>query len=193
MTGGWKWLLALGLLLTVARGAVAQDSLIPVRRDAQVTSVGFRFAGTSSFSDGELGAQLAVKGRGSLYPVRRWLGNLPLIPSPGAYRFDPVELQKDVVRLRRFYQRSGFIRPRVDYEVRLDRDGALVGIVYLIDEGPWLRLRTLDLSAGGRATVPADLDGRLGRARLDAGRGAGTALRRGRARRRRDPYRGVAA
>jgi hypothetical protein len=45
----------------------------------------------------------------------------------------------------------------VDYEVRLDRDGALVGVVYLIDEGPWLRLRTLDLSAGGRATVPADL------------------------------------
>ena len=91
MTAGGKCLLALGLLLTVARGAVAQDSLIPVRRDAQVTSVGFRFAGSSSFSDGELGAQLAVKGRGSLYPVRRWLGELPLIPSPGAYRFDPVE------------------------------------------------------------------------------------------------------
>jgi hypothetical protein len=77
VTAGVKCLLALGLLLSVARGAVAQDSLIPVRRDAQVTSVGFRFAGTSSFSDGELGAQLAVKGRGSLYPVRRWLGDLP--------------------------------------------------------------------------------------------------------------------
>src|SRR4030095_15926587 len=104
VTAGGKCLLAFGLLLTMARGVVAQDSLIPVRRDAQVTSVGFRFAGNRSFSDGELGAQLAVKGRGSLYPVRRWLGNLPLIPSPSAYGFDPVELQKDVVRLRRFYQ-----------------------------------------------------------------------------------------
>jgi outer membrane protein insertion porin family len=160
VTAGGKSLLALGLLLSVARSAVAQDSLIPVRRDAQVTSVGFRFAGSSSFSDGELGAQLAVKGRGSLYPVRRWLGELPLIPSPGAYRFDPVELQKDVVRLRRFYQRSGFIQSHIDYEVRLDRNGALVGVVYLIDEGPWLRLRTLDLRAGGGnapSAVPADL------------------------------------
>ena len=158
MSAGGKWLLALGLLLVAAApGAAAQDSLIPVRRDAQVTSVGFRFAGTSSFSDGELAAQLAVKGRGSLYPVRRWLGELPLVPSPGAYRFDPVEVQKDVVRLRRFYQRSGFIRPRIDYEIRLDRDGALAGVVYLIDEGPWLRLRTLDLRAGGSETVPDDL------------------------------------
>ncbi len=156
MKAGGKCLVALGLLLAPAQGAVAQDSLIPVRRDAQVTSVGFRFGGTSSFSDGELGAQLAVKGRGSLYPVRRWLGELPLIPSPGVYRFDPVEVQKDVVRLRRFYQRSGFIQPRIDYEIRLDRDGALAGVVYHIDEGPWLRLRTLDLSPGGR-TVPADL------------------------------------
>jgi outer membrane protein insertion porin family len=153
---GGKCLVALALLLAPAQGAVAQDSLIPVRRDAQVTSVGFRFGGTSSFSDGELAAQLAVKGRGSLYPVRRWLGELPLIPSPGAYRFDPVEVQKDVVRLRRFYQRSGFIQPRIDYEIRLDRNGALAGVVYHIDEGPWLRLRTLDVSPGGR-TVPPDL------------------------------------
>jgi len=160
VTAGGKCLVALGLLFVTARGAGAQDSLIPVRRDAQVTSVGFRFTGTSTFTEGQLGAQLAVKGRGSLYPVRRWLGELPLIPSPGFYRFDPVELQKDVVRLRRFYQRSGFIRPRVDYEVRLDRDGALVGIVFLIEEGPWLRLRTLDLRAEGGITpsaVPADL------------------------------------
>ena len=66
MTAGAKCLLALGLLLSVTRGAVAQDSLIPVRRDAQVTSVGLRFAGTSWFSDGVLGAQLAVMGSGSL-------------------------------------------------------------------------------------------------------------------------------
>jgi outer membrane protein insertion porin family len=160
VTAGGKCLLALVLLLSPAGTALAQDSLILVRRDAQVASVGFRFAGTSSFSDGELGAQLAVKGRGSLYPVRRWLGELPLIPSPGAYRFDPVELQKDVVRLRRFYQRSGFIRPRIDYDVRLDHDGALVGIVYLIDEGPWLRLRSLDLRVpygGSSSTVPPAL------------------------------------
>ena len=53
---GGGCLAALGLLLAAAQGAAAQDSLIPVRRDAQVTSVAFRFAGTSTFSDGELGA-----------------------------------------------------------------------------------------------------------------------------------------
>ena len=35
MTAGGKCLLALGVLLSVTRSAVAQDSLIPVRRDAQ--------------------------------------------------------------------------------------------------------------------------------------------------------------
>ena len=134
MTAGGKCLLALGVLLAVTRSAVAQDSLIPVRRDAQVTSVGFRFAGTSSFSDGELGAQLAVKGRGSLYPVRRWLGELPLIPSPGAYRFDPPSKR---IRLRRASVNPGTLAAhRVS---RLVAWHAVASLIRTLRGATWLR------------------------------------------------------
>ena len=132
---GVSALAALTLVATL-RVAAAQDSLLVIRPDAQVGSVGFRFPRTQSFSTVELTSHLAVKARGSLYDFRRILGKLPLIPSPGRFVFDPIELQKDVVRLRRFYGRAGYLEPRVDYEVRTNRPGSLVNIVFVIDEGP---------------------------------------------------------
>ena len=137
------------MLLATLRVAGAQDSLLAIRPEAQVGSVGFRFPGTQSFSAAELGTQLALKGRGSVYDLRRLLGRLPLIPEPGRYSFDPVELQKDVVRLRRFYGRAGFFAPRVDYDVRPNRTGTVVKVVYVIDEGPAAPLRRLEIVGPG--------------------------------------------
>jgi outer membrane protein insertion porin family len=146
------WLLALSPFLS-AGPAAAQDSLLVIRPDAQVGSVGFRFPGSRSFSESELGARIALRGRGSLYDLRRVLGELPLVPSPGRYRFDPVELQKDVVRLRQFYRRAGFARPSVDYEVRTNDPGTLVDISYVIEEGPAAVLRTVEIVGAGGSTA----------------------------------------
>ena len=60
---------------------------------------------------------------------------MPLV-SPGFYPFSPVELQKDLVRLRRFYTQSGFPRPEIAYDVTLDADRNQVRVVFLILEGP---------------------------------------------------------
>jgi outer membrane protein insertion porin family len=133
---------------------VAQDSLLAIRPDAQVGSVGFRFLGTQSFSEAELGAHIALRGRGSLYDLRRLLGELPLVPSPGRYGFDPVELQKDVVRLRQFYRRAGFARPHVDYDVRANDPGSVVDVSYVVDEGPAAGLRSVQVvGPGGSAPL----------------------------------------
>ena len=86
---------------------------------------------------------LALKGRKSLYQVRQLAAALPLIGPPPKYRFDPVELQKDVVRLTRFYQHSGFVRPAVDYELRTNDQGYVVDVEFVISEGPFVRLRDL--------------------------------------------------
>src|SRR5262245_10360108 len=137
-------LLALAQLLG-AGPAVAQDSLLAIRPDAQVGSVEFRFSGSQSFSQAELGTRIAMRGRGSLYDLRHALGELPLVPSPGRYAFDPVELQKDVVRLRQFYRRAGFARPHVDYEVRTNDPGTVVDVSYVIEEGPAAVLRTVQV------------------------------------------------
>jgi outer membrane protein insertion porin family len=148
-------LLALTHLLG-AGPAAAQDSLLAIRPDAQVGSVGFRFPGTQSFSEAELGAQLALRGRGSLYDVRRLLGELPLVPSPGRYGFDPVELQKDVVRLRQFYRRAGFARPHVDYDVRANDPGSVVDVSYVVEEGPAAVLRSVQVVGPG-GSAPLEL------------------------------------
>jgi outer membrane protein insertion porin family len=137
-------LLALSQLLG-AGPAAAQDSLLAIRPDAQVGSVEFRFSGTQSFSQAELGTRIALRGRGSLYDLRRALGELPLVPSPGRYPFDPVELQKDVVRLRQFYRRAGFAQPQVDYEVRTNDPGTVVDVSYVIDEGLAAVLRAVQV------------------------------------------------
>jgi outer membrane protein insertion porin family len=123
--------------------AAGQLPIPDISSSARVRSIDFRFTGTESFSAAELGGVLALKGRGSLYRVRRIVGELPLIQSPATHRFDPVELQKDVVRLGRFYRQSGFLRPAIDYELRANDDGSLVNVTFVIDEGPAVTLRDL--------------------------------------------------
>ena len=145
-------LLALSQLIAFGTLA-AQDSLLAIRPDAQVGSVEFRFPGTRSFSQAELSSRIALRGRGSLYDVRKLLGKLPLVPSPGRYGFDPVELQKDVVRLRQFYRRAGFSRPHVDYEVHTNDPGTVVEVSYVIDEGPAASLRSVKIVGPGAAPL----------------------------------------
>jgi outer membrane protein insertion porin family len=115
-----------------ARRAWSQSPYTDIRSSAEVGSIGFRFSGTESFSSAELGGVLALKGRKSLYKVRQIAAALPLIGPPPKYRFDPVELQKDVVRLTRLYRRSGFLRPAVDYELRPDNQGYVVDVTFVI-------------------------------------------------------------
>ena len=88
--------------------------------------------------------------------MRTLLGELPLVPSPGRYGFDPVELQKDVVRLRQFYRRAGFARPHVDYDVRTNDPGTVVDVSYVVDEGPAAVLRSVQVVGPG-GSAPLDL------------------------------------
>ena len=177
--------LLLALVFVFGGGpAAAQDSLLAISPDAQVGSVQFRFSGSQSFSPAELGSHIALRGRGSLYDLRRLLGELPLVPSPGRRRFDPVELQKDVVRLRLVHhRRAGFFQPAVDYEVRSNDPGTVVdGLRHR--RGPrrcwarfWWSARRI------RVTRPAGfVDRELEPVRGRPGRAPGQALRRGRSR-----------
>jgi outer membrane protein insertion porin family len=144
-------------MLLVATGVAAQDSIPLIRPRAQVGSVDFRFQSQQSFSTSELGGVIALKGRGSLYQVRRLLGKLPFIGSPAPQRFDPVELQKDVVRLRRFYERSGFLDPDIDYRVEANSSGTLVDVTFLVHEGPAVALRELRFHLTDSVSLPDSL------------------------------------
>ena len=150
------------LLLTtwvnlVSIPAAAQDSIPFIRPDAQLGSIDFRFESQQSFSTSDLGRVLGLKARGSLYGVRQLLGKLPFIGAPGSHRFEPIELQKDVVRLTRFYKRSGFITPEIDYGVKANPEGTLVDVTFLIHEGPSLTLREIKTALPPDVALPESL------------------------------------
>ncbi len=156
---GLRCLLTL-LMAGLASTARAQAPIPDIRSSATVKSVGFRFTASESFNESELGGVLALKGRGSFYRVRHVLSELPLFRPPTDRRFDPVELQKDVVRLTHFYQRSGFLHPVIDYELKASDDGMLVEVTFVIAEGPAVTLRNLWIAtqAGDRnGTLPSSL------------------------------------
>jgi outer membrane protein insertion porin family len=138
--------LAAACLVLLSAPAAGQSGPLALRRSAQLASVDFSFRTTQSFHIADLEKKVMLRGRGSFYRTRRVFGKLPLIDPPSTQEFDPIELQKDVARLRRFYHESGFPRPEIDYEVESNDDGTEARVTFLIDEGPAVVLRELRVS-----------------------------------------------
>ena len=138
----------------------AQAPLSLVNTDTQVEALGFRFVEQATFSRRQLQDRIGLRGPRNLARLTQKLSFLPLV-SPGSYPFSPLELQRDLVRLRRFYAQSGFPRREIDYEVTLDSASNRVRIAFVINEGaPVLRgtVRAVDESGSDPVSVlPADL------------------------------------
>ena len=139
---GWAGMAGWALVLCVAPLA-AQDPLTAVNSGTEVRSIAFRFRETETLEISDLKAQLATTARGKFYGVFKALAWLPAVPAPGAHPFDPLTLQRDVVRLRELYQRNGFLKAQVEYEVNYNEEDNLVAIELVIDEGPQLAIREL--------------------------------------------------
>ena len=115
--------------------------------DAEVRSIEFRFTGPHELRPDELSGQMATQAPGGLHRLHRAVAWIPFVPDPTRHSFDPVRLQEDVARLRRYYRRQGFLDARVDYEATADEDGRRVRVAILVEEGPYLRLRSLLVQA----------------------------------------------
>ena len=88
----------------------------------QVRSVEFEFKDKASLDQELLRQKIALTGQGSMVGrPPRCCGFIPFVPPVGSHPFDPTEMARDVVRLRRYYQRSGFPRADVDYQARVPR------------------------------------------------------------------------
>ncbi|HEX8298109.1 MAG TPA: BamA/TamA family outer membrane protein [Rubricoccaceae bacterium] len=142
------------------RPAAAQDAPLRFVNDqTEVGSVGFRFTETRTLDVADLQLQLATVPPGLLDRIRR---RFDLIPGEaGVYPFRPVEVQKDVVRLERYYARSGFPLAAVDYEARLDSSSNLASVTFVINEGPPRLLEQLTFVGQGRQPVEEQLDAEL--------------------------------
>jgi len=148
--------LALAVLAAASAALHAQDALSLVGPRTEVKSIEFRFEGKRTLAEEDLRPKIALTARGGMVGIRRFLGFLPFVPPVGVHPFDPLELQRDVVRLRNHYWRSGFLKADVKYAVRYDARSDLVQIAYIIDEGPPLLVRSLRFvgDSGGLSLPP---------------------------------------
>jgi outer membrane protein insertion porin family len=155
---------ALALLLGAVLGGLgaagaparAQAPLYLVNDSTTVGSVRFRYVDTRTLEPAQLAQQIATTAPG--FFERGWRRTLyrllPFVGEPGVHPFDPIELQKDVVRLARYYRQQGFPLPEVDYLARLDTTDNDIAVLFVVEEGPPLLIDSLTFAGpGGRAAV----------------------------------------
>ena len=134
--------------------ASAQAPLRYVNDRTTVQEISFRFVDSQTFETDRLLGQMATAAPGFWARLRNWGAFLPGL-SPRRFPFDPITLQKDVVRLRRFYQQNGFPTPEIDYPAsQLDSSRNQIHVILTVREGPSLNIRKTEfLSADGTTTA----------------------------------------
>ncbi|MFL5515819.1 MAG: outer membrane protein assembly factor [Gemmatimonadales bacterium] len=133
--------------------AAQEDALIGIGPGTEVRKIQLDFQGEHRLTEGELRSQMALTERPSMIFLHKILGWFPLVGPVGAHPFDPLELQRDVVRLRDLYHRNGYLDALVTYDVAYHAEPDLVDITYHVREGSPLVLRTLRFVAPGNAPL----------------------------------------
>ncbi|HEU4647784.1 MAG TPA: BamA/TamA family outer membrane protein [Gemmatimonadales bacterium] len=125
-------------------------ALLPhLTAETQVAAIRFRFTDHRSVDEDELRQQLGLTERTDK-GVRQAISS-PFGGAEEQHRFSPLELQRDVVRLRAYYGQIGFPHAVVRYDVVLpDTSKNEVDVTYLVTEGPPVVLRRVAFVAGER-------------------------------------------
>jgi outer membrane protein assembly complex protein YaeT len=108
-----------------------EEVVLPVKV-VEKRRVEVRFVGNRALSDKELRAQL------TLY-------------TSGAY--DDVELKDSANAVHRYYQQHGFFEARVSFSRRRDGGGSVEEITFLVEEGPELKVRSVDFASESGAPL----------------------------------------
>jgi len=141
--GPFLVLLVLGVLVVGASPSRAQAPLQLVDDRTSVEEISFRFVEGQTFPVERLQEQMATQAPGFFARLQNRFSFLPGLQRR-PFLFDPVTLQKDVVRLRQFYQQNGFPSPRIDYPAsQLDTSSNAIHVIFTVEEGPPLTIRDL--------------------------------------------------
>ena len=146
------------VLLAASHQLRAQESLTRVGPKTQVASIAFRFEDGGDIPESELRSRISLTPLGGLVGLRRFFEFLPFVPPVGEHPFDPLELQRDVVRIRNYCRESGFPRAQARYEVEYHAKKDVVDVTFVVKEGPPLLVDRLEFrSDTGRLAIPAEL------------------------------------
>lgn len=147
----------LAMLAIVPADVHAQHPLYLVDDETTVRGVSFRFPDSRTLDPSRIREELYTQAPAFLDRVR---DAVPLM-SGRDYPFSPLEVQRDVVRIRRFYERNGFLHTRVDYPAsQLDTTSNTIHVIFSIWEGPPLTIVNYDfLEPGGGYALTAFEEG----------------------------------
>ena len=163
-----KGLLGLALLGTVFPSLVlAQSDLLNVNEKTSVRRVEFSYADSDRypprFTVPELREFTAVRAVPRRMWLRRLLGRVDL----DDYLLNPIELQRDVVRLRQAFLEAGYLHTHVDYsESTLDQETNTILIRFKITQGPPVIIQDVGFYAE-KGYLAASLDEELRAAWID--------------------------
>ena len=136
----------------------AQESLTRIGPKTEVHSISFRFEDKNDLREDDLRTRISLTAQGSMVGLRKFFGFLPFVPPVGAHPFDPLELQRDVIRLRNRFQQSGYPKAQVKYDVRYHSKKDVVDVTYVVKAGPPLLVDSLDFTGdSGALAIPEDV------------------------------------
>ncbi len=144
-------------LLGATRALPAQESLTRIGSKTEVRSISFEFEDKSGLREDDLRSRISLTPRGSLAGLRNFFGFLPFVSPVGAHPFDPLELQRDVIRLRNRYHNAGYPRAQVHYDVQYYAKPDVVDVTFVVKEGPPVVIDSIRFTGDpDRLTIPPD-------------------------------------
>jgi outer membrane protein insertion porin family len=125
-----------GTLVALAGNAHSQDPSVPTPRDRiQVSHV--LFDGNFTYSDVVLREVIATEQPGAFQRLR--------MKSKQRWFLDTEEVQRDVIRLERFYRRRGFTEPVIAYKIEEGKKSWQRKVTFSIREGPFIETERISI------------------------------------------------
>lgn len=141
------------LTCAAARRAEAQQAPMVLPAGTRVRSIDFRWLHDHTLTADDVRQHIASSApppEGIFGKVLDFLFRREKPPSPA---FDPLELERDAVRIREYYEDNGIMHANVGFEVKPDTSDRRVDVVFVIDEGKPSLLRSVRIQTGDSAGV----------------------------------------
>lgn len=119
----------------------------------RVQSIDFRWLHDHTLTADDLRQQIATNApepEGIFGKVLDFLFRRERPPMPN---FDPLELERDAVRIRDYYEQRGILHTNVGFEVKPDTSTRRAKVTFVIDEGKPTLLRSVQIANGDSAGV----------------------------------------
>ncbi|MGH7648068.1 MAG: POTRA domain-containing protein, partial [Gemmatimonadaceae bacterium] len=145
--------LAVGIAALAAGAAAAQQAPMILPAGTRVRSVDFRWVHGHTINDTDLRQHIATSAPAPEGLFGKTLDFLFRREQPPMPAFDPLELERDAIRIRDFYEQSGILHTDVGFEVKPDTSDRRADIVFVIDEGKPTLLRSVRVQTGDSTGV----------------------------------------